>query len=693
MMEHEQNDVLADRLARHATQVDVGTPMLDVVVQRGRQRQQRRRSAVSVVTVGAVCAATIVTINLLSQPTERTIITGTPGTATRPSADTAVPGLAPRKAQLVDSNLVWNRVDPDGAEAISMFGGYSNARVAGHGPFVAWSTSPGLADGTADDYRAVLWRSDDGQSWQQVEGLDLGGMANGGVAERDGRFFAYGTTPAQSTADGRSADLAYATSDDGGLTWATQNLPVDTSDLADQPGVASVDIVANAIVAGADGVLALARVSVSLDPDVLPADARNYGYNTTPDGIVVNHPGSCDSTPSTTVAGAGLDCGSTSTTIVIGGTGPTPTNTVPTSTSPVDTAVVGTAPATDSASTLPLGANTTVPGTTSTMTWADLGIGQTVVEALASPLRVYFSPDGSEFTEVKAPPATSTAQYSDMRLTAVDGGFVTQVMTYDTAGPASAQLFQTADGQTWTDLGPSPIPGPDSFGSMNGSLVISGVAAGGRNPGTTSIAVRSPDGTWTVVALNDLTLPTDGVVTSLGTGGIVAGPTGISLLANLYVDPVAEIGGVDVTHDGITMHASDYSGSFTFVDEGGEELGRVEQYGHASGLVTVDHDTGSYQVRRDTDGPVVATFTNEEFSNTASALVDDQTAPATFVLHSTDGVNWSREPLTDLAGAAIFGSGGVRLTDTQIIVAANLEGQKNTDGTPKQTLLIGTPAG
>ena len=56
-------------------------------------------------------------------------------------------------------------------------------------------------------------------------------------------------------------------------------------------------------------------------------------------------------------------------------------------------------------------------------------------------------------------------------------------------------------------------------------------------------------------------------------------------------------------------------------------------------------------------------------------------------MHSTDGVAWSRESLSDLVGSADRGTGGMRLTDTQIIVAANLAGQQNADGTPKQILL------
>ena len=184
----------------------------------------------------------------------------------------------------------------------------------------------------------------------------------------------------------------------------------------------------------------------------------------------------------------------------------------------------------------------------------------------------------------------------------------------------------------------------------------------------------------------------DGAKATLGSGGIVVGPTGISLLAMLYVDPVAEMGGVDVIHDGITMHADDYTGNFRFLDEDGTELGRVESYNTASGLVEIDQQTGATMVRRAEGGAVAATFTFQDF-NDGVGPINTNTTPTTFVMHSIDGVNWSREALSDLAGVPIFGTGGVRLTDTQIIVAANVAGAQNPDGTPTQTLLIGTPQG
>ena len=65
--------------------------------------------------------------------------------------------------------------------------------------------------------------------------------------------------------------------------------------------------------------------------------------------------------------------------------------------------------------------------------------------------------------------------------------------------------------------------------------------------------------------------------------------------------------------------------------------------------------------------------------------------PAFFVLHSADGVNWSRDRLDDLAGAPVAGLGGLRVTDGKVIVAAHLADELNEFGKLKQVLLVGTP--
>lgn len=90
---------------------------------------------------------------------------------------------------------------------------------------------------------------------------------------------------------------------------------------------------------------------------------------------------------------------------------------------------------------------------------------------------------------------------------------------------------------------------------------------------------------------------------------------------------------------------------------------------------------------------MVADYTYEDLSNAvADATVNvAPTGPELFLLHSADGITWSRESLDEIAGATVTGTGGIRITDTQVIVAALLAGERNPNGTPKQTLLIATP--
>ncbi|MBI5090135.1 MAG: hypothetical protein HZB15_15075, partial [Actinobacteria bacterium] len=53
---HDRSQLLADRLARHAGSIDLGASRVELVVRRGTQRRQRRRTATAILVVGSVCA-------------------------------------------------------------------------------------------------------------------------------------------------------------------------------------------------------------------------------------------------------------------------------------------------------------------------------------------------------------------------------------------------------------------------------------------------------------------------------------------------------------------------------------------------------------------------------------------------------------------------------------------------------------
>ena len=85
------------------------------------------------------------------------------------------------------------------------------------------------------------------------------------------------------------------------------------------------------------------------------------------------------------------------------------------------------------------------------------------------------------------------------------------------------------------------------------------------------------------------------------------------------------------------------------------------------------------------------TYTFEDLATAVATATSDQNiGPKIFLLHSVDGVTWSRDSLDEIAGQPVTGTGGMRLTDSGVIVAANLAGERNPNGTPRQILLIAT---
>jgi hypothetical protein len=354
------------------------------------------------------------------------------------------------------------------------------------------------------------------------------------------------------------------------------------------------------------------------------------------------------------------DCGAAATTIV------SPVNTVST-----------------------LGGTIAPPADALSFSWADLGITPEAGRLLAGSERhLLFSADGTEFVAV-GDPVEARRQHWDARVIDVAGSFVVSISESSDAG-STTRLFRTTDGSSWNDLGAAPFGWFDSFGAIGERIVMSGyLPPAGSPPGpmASAVAVRELDGTWRTVSLDGLVLPSDGAKVSVGVGAFAIGPNGITGVGHFNADPIAEMGGVEIERNGITLRAADSSGNMTFTAEDGRELGRIEMYGATGPLVEIDGADGSYDVRTEEGGEVVATFFQDEIYK----RVPETGIPQAYVLHSTDGLSWSRERLSDLVGAEVGGTGGVRVTDTQVIVAANLAGQLNPNGTARQTLLVGTP--
>lgn len=659
---------VAARLIARSRRLELTTTPVEMVVRRGSERQRRQRTATNLLAVVAVCGATIGAVQVLSRP-------GNPGTVTSaPSSASAPPGAADSPAQppssgftpitIVEPNLVWNRVDPSSAEAIVSSGG----PVSGTGPFLAWSTTAGQTD----EATPTIWRSADGVAWDELG--DVPGVSAYALAGFDGQFFAYGTAPAAADIGGAPIDVGVAVSDDDGDTWTTTSLPIDVSELEASAGVASVSVSPRGMSAGPQGVLVVASVQPSLDLQaLLPADVLTSNYAMTPTGIQSFADAHC---PSDDMA---LSTTATTTTM--------PTTTVM---FPATTAVTeGTSPPAVQCATsdgvLPI---------VDDFTWAELGVDADVARTSMWPNFHYFlSVDGMSFEEVAAPVLSAGMAASDIRLTLLDDRFVAWIGSGEVNGTTETnELYESADGRTWTKIGPTPIRYPDSLGTLNGQLVITGYSDA---TGAGIASVRHTDGEWTTVDLNDLTSPADGVKPSFQLwSGASFGATGITAIGTLVRDPVAEFGPVEMTRDGVTMRATDDTGTFQFVDaQTNTEIAETTDWTSTDPLVELTA-TGTFSVSRVDGGPVIAMFTSDEINAMmAPAYAASETVvPELYVLHSTDGVSWSRQRVADIAGEPNLASATARQSGSQVIVSATVE---STDpaapvGTYDQVILVGT---
>ncbi len=657
-------DRIADRISDRAAHIELGPPMLDVVVARGRQRDHRRRAAVGITAVVGICAGSIAAISVLSRPADpdriaaaptadSTAVTSAASTVPAPSvpAPSVPDGVAP-SVDLVASPFVWNRVDPDSSEAINVSTG-ADSTIAGTGPFVAWSTAPAVSD----DYSGVLWRSDDGLRWEQVAAPPP--VTGRNVTAANGRFLTYGTSPA--TSAGRKSDLAIGMSDDGGRTWTTDRLPLDTSDLLAEAGVDSVGVWTTSIAATSDVVLVSAQITANIDlQSKLPAGTFDRPWTSSEAGIEVPEGDTCAEISPTTVS--------------------------------YGTGAPGTVGSDASASTIATAC------TYRTYTWADLGISARAARTWMHPeVRMLASTDGRTFTEID--PSGILDGATDVRLIALDDSFVASATLLESDGATVTMLFSSADGRAWTEIGVVPMTWTDSFGAVGERLVVTGYD---NTASSQVVAVRDEAGTWSTTLLNGFVLPGDGVKASMGVGSIAVGPNGISMIGALFVDQVAEIGGVTLSKNGITVAMSDDSYNHQVIDDAtGQVLATVTNDGDPvrsssnPDLVvgTNGEDGPTFEVRREAGGEVVMTYTFEDLATAvATATRDQHVGPTVFLLHSVDGMSWSRESLDEIAGQPVTGTGGIRLTDSGVIVAANLAAERNPNGTPKQILLIATLA-
>ncbi|MEP7113599.1 MAG: hypothetical protein ABI862_10065 [Ilumatobacteraceae bacterium] len=695
---------LADQLRRQAQSLDIGDTPIASVVGRGRQRRERRRVAVGIVAVAALSGTAIGTIQLLSKPTSHRIIASTDSEpAGEVVPNVTIAGTAPADdltpVNRVDSNLVWNAVEPGSAEALGGTNfGYDLSSNQRQAPYLAWSTAPGHSTDPNQSYAPKLWRSDDGIHWQLAgDGtFTKPDVQMYGLGSRSGRLFAYGTAAATAPIPkGGGGDVVVDVSDDQGASWKHITLPVDLRGMSKMDGVQSVGF-SGSLAVGKDAVVAVASPYPNFSRSIHQRFAS--GFAVSRDGITpINNP-SCSANgtvPTSTIPGIAA-----------------PGVTSPADTSPADSTVLdptttivafdGSAPdATVTADNTGCTVDTT-PQAGSLVPWSEVGVDPRAVDAMFTP-RVFVSTDGDNFVEgvFPAPPGDNLQPGSIPQLIATDNGFVGIAQFFDQAGQQSVtKLYTSADGLTWseTETGLGQINTLQAL--PDGTLVAFGQDSSPYQNSGGWVATSSDGVEWTKRSMSGLLDASDGHTAMVNVWQIASGPSGLTVVANIDVDMAAEAGGISIDKDGVRLTLTESRvGTLVATDiASGEELGRLDGRTQPASDAILGYDStggGGLHVLDD-DGTVRVEFSNEDMQG----IYNEQNTytPKPVVLNSTDGINWSRDDVESLAGFKSFGGGRIQVTDSNVLVSVTEPSTINADGTPtnpgaipKTVVLVGTP--
>jgi hypothetical protein len=670
---------LADRLDRQARAVDIGDTPMATVMERGRQRGDRRRVAIGLAAVVALSGTAIGTIQLLSTPRSHRIIASTdsePDESTTPAVTVAGPvagdDLTP--VNRVDSNLVWNAVEPGSSEALGSII-WDNTALAGQKPpYLAWSTAPGktISPNGQQDFIPTLYRSDDGIHWLPAggESFTQPDISMRGVGTRNGRMFAFGTAAATAPIpNGGGGEVVVDVSDDQGGSWRNIILPIDLRGLASSTGVQSVGFQGD-MVASAAGVVAIGVPTVNIDQSIF-SDGSGYYVPQREGAISVTY---------SPCAGSG-----TATTIV----GPAGYASAPAGTTPVEAASADTT-TTNVGVPDPSSADACAdskPQQSDVIPWTELGVDTSAVAAMFTP-RVFVSTDGETFVEGSFPALPGSYQIGQIDVSATDDGFVATAQVYDPLGGFPlAKLYTSSDGMTWSE---SDMPA-GQYGVINVLADGTIVAFGSDTTGMEAFTAVSSDGVeWSEMTMASLIGGDDGKSAVLNVWVAGAGPGGITAVAGIFLDAAIEAGGLSVEKDGVrlTMLESRFQSMVATDIATGEELGRFDGRTPtgSSGQLNYD-DQGHFQVLNP-DGSVRVAFTDADIQG----LYDQQAAfaPKTLLLHSTDGINWSRDEVKPLVGFDSFGATRVQVTDSNVLVSMVDANSRDAAGLAKTVVLVGT---
>jgi hypothetical protein len=513
------NDFLGEQLQRHAAAMTVPPGDVDAVMARGRRRRwhQRALAGASSATAAGVLAATVI-IATHHAPT-RTQIASTGPAEPRPTATT----------------LTWHVVDPTSALG-------ATTALTSSAPLYALSTAPGVAD--PNPVARVIYRSADGLDWSQTSGPS--GLYVSDLAANGSQLYAVGTGVAAAAVGGANLPgIGAAWTSDGGHTWHTAQLPMDTAAISS--GTTGDAAEALSVASGAKGTVVVAALGAQLDlPRFLPPGV------TAPNGWAVTAAGvdllarSTATCPAGTAVPSGAPSPSGQVDVVpcmppggpaamlkrlgsatVKGIPPATVKEIPPATpSPLPQGTPSGVSRVGPSGVTQVGPDANTPvtpeaayGVSRSYTWTQLGVSADVERAVLGAPFAYYSADGTTFTAVTLPAPAEAA--GPITVVADGDGFT--LAASGASGPA--YVLRSTDGRTWSTVGAPP---GNSFTAAVGDLAGQ-VAMVSQDSTGIVLSTLGADGQWTNSQLDPSVLGGPG---SIGLDGAAFGPLGVVVLAS-----------------------------------------------------------------------------------------------------------------------------------------------------------------
>lgn len=465
-----------DRISRYlhdqagAIELRPATPAS--VAHRARRRRRVRRTTVMAAAVVTLGTSTLVVTRGGDDPEE----------------------LTAQSAAVTPSALDWSVVDTTSGLSADAYGG---PVVSADGAVYSLSTAPGPFDPDVGSVPATLYRSTDGAEWSPVGMPD--DFSPTALAGQGSRLYTVGTAPA-----GGAVTYRLASSDDGGSTWSTTDVPSDLRALAEQ--YPDEIVVSPPTVAVHEGTVVVSG-TVTANPDIedrLPESDRGMVWSITDDGVEVSPPecGSPDegipgtpTPPPPTPPASPPEDGPTTTTVPAS----PPVDIASQPAEPAPPLADGSSPTTVTVPPGGIGADPTASMVCEpvddhdvrTYTWADLGVDDELRDlARSGRTYVYVSHDGGAF----APADTGGQVASQAHVVAADDGFTLLLGLY-ADGEFTTDVMRSADGTVW-----------EPAGEITGEVVEVGTVAGraaaavrASNDYVMTVRLAQADGSWLTV--------------------------------------------------------------------------------------------------------------------------------------------------------------------------------------------------